>query len=836
MATFKNVGTGNFTTAANWAVVKDFENTETAAQQLTTTAVASANYTAGVGETVDGLLVKFANVNGTAGQIAATTITAELYNVTTTTIVGTQTINTADLQFGTLGVNCNGCWTYFKFGATIALTALQNYAVRLKVNAGGANVQAWRAGANAWNRGIVITTTGTPAAADILIVTGELTGAGTNTPKTVTMDNTAATSWGNIYVGNAGTLNWGTAASTNYYLKLAGLFYVGFGGIYQMGTSGTPVPSTSTAILEFACASSGQYGMICYSTTTTYGAAKTTKAKLAANAAIGATSITTDVSTSWASGDILGVAGTTRTATDGEKVTMSGAAVGTTVPISALVVAHSGTAPTQADIINLRRNVRIIGNSTTNVTYINFPSGLATSISLNYTEIYFCGTLTSGKYGLGWANTGGSFEMKYCSMYDAPSGYAFWHGVSSNGTISMVDNVFYNLNQSVIFSTSTTSTWSIDTMVAIRAPILLNDIGGTFKNVTSANTSTGINITETNGVLVTYDNLTAYGCSSIGISIGRASGTITNLTAWRTNGTNLNLAVINQQQENVVIDTFTLFGALSFNIQVAGNIGLVTLKNGSVTGGTTLVCQYGLNSNGLNDAVQLYNVSMSGHSISDLLAGQSQAGNITLIGCTLASSSEVTSQSSQTINYEMYGMSSLNHNGVAGSNKTWQKNGTIQTDSTIFNTASPSIRLIPTTASYKLAQKPLKVAVASGQTCAIGVYVRKSVLADGTAYNGNQPRLMVRQNLLAGITADTVLATMTVAGGTWEQLSGTTAAVAANCVLEFYVDCDGTLGWVNVDDFNTTTNVNTKGTGYWDFGQPFIIPYFSGQKSSTFVQ
>jgi hypothetical protein len=62
----------------------------------------------------------------------------------------------------------------------------------------------------------------------------------------------------------------------------------------------------------------------------------------------------------------------------------------------------------------------------------------------------------------------------------------------------------------------------------------------------------------------------------------------------------------------------------------------------------------------------------------------------------------------------------------------------------------------------------------------------------------------VKRNIIAGITDDTVLAT--ASGGTdeWLELTGTTATVSDDCVLEVYVDCDGTAGVVNVDDWSIT--------------------------------
>ena len=76
------------------------------------------------------------------------------------------------------------------------------------------------------------------------------------------------------------------------------------------------------------------------------------------------------------------------------------------------------------------------------------------------------------------------------------------------------------------------------------------------------------------------------------------------------------------------------------------------------------------------------------------------------------------------------------------------------------------------------------------------------MIGDGAAYNGNQPRLMLRRNAAVGITSDTVLATSSAAGdGAFEVLSGTTVAASDNGVMEVYLDCDGTAGWVNVDDW-----------------------------------
>ena len=142
--------------------------------------------------------------------------------------------------------------------------------------------------------------------------------------------------------------------------------------------------------------------------------------------------------------------------------------------------------------------------------------------------------------------------------------------------------------------------------------------------------------------------------------------------------------------------------------------------------------------------------------------------------------------------------------GVAGTHATYRPMGTITIDTTIFKTASPAQRLTPSSASVKLESAVKRLAVVSGATATVNAWVRKSVIGDGAAYNGNQPRLICKKNLGAGITADTVLDTAAVAAGTWEQLSAATPAITDDAVLEIVVDCDGTAGWIDADDWSVS--------------------------------
>jgi hypothetical protein len=130
----------------------------------------------------------------------------------------------------------------------------------------------------------------------------------------------------------------------------------------------------------------------------------------------------------------------------------------------------------------------------------------------------------------------------------------------------------------------------------------------------------------------------------------------------------------------------------------------------------------------------------------------------------------------------------------------------LQTDATYYRTAAPSVKMTPTSATYKFGLiHTMQIPVASGANPTVSVYLRKSA-----AYNGNQPRLIVKRNDALGITSDTVLATyaggndVDTPPGNFNTLSGQPGVVTADGILDVYVDCDGTAGYVNLDDWRVS--------------------------------
>lgn len=120
----------------------------------------------------------------------------------------------------------------------------------------------------------------------------------------------------------------------------------------------------------------------------------------------------------------------------------------------------------------------------------------------------------------------------------------------------------------------------------------------------------------------------------------------------------------------------------------------------------------------------------------------------------------------------------------------------------------PSERLIPNTVLGNLKSGSKFVAVDAGNAAIVSVDVRRSStsynIPDSSTYNGFNPQLILKANPAIGINKDIVLATLTTPSENFTTLTGTTPYASDDGVLEFYVQCSGTSGFVNVDNWTVT--------------------------------
>lgn len=826
---------GNFTAGATWASVVEFADGESNSTVLTTAYVASATFTPGA-VTIDGIAVKIAARNATPSG----TMSVRLAQAGAT-VAGTEvTINVSDI-LGTAALQ-NG-WLFFKFAAPVLLLAATLYTVDAKTSV-VSMVTLYRTDATAgnWSRMVRTTTTGVaPIAGDLMFILGEWTAASTKTNRAVTMDSIAATDYGNASttlasfgISNGGTLTWGTTAATNYLLRLSGLLYVWAGGILNMGTTVTPCPRDSSMQLEFDCVADGDFGLIVWGTWNGQGQSRIAGSTnhyvlLNTDEAAGQTVLGTDSQLSAANGDAIVIASTTRTITDCEERVMNGDAGAASLTVTVgLTSAHSGTSPTQAEVISLTRAVRVLSVSATAMAYVTLNTNCA--VDLDWMSFRYLGASIITKRAVDWRGTAGSVSLNKCSFRNTETSAFHCDLAGGAGGFSVTDCVFWALgvagsNYAIYVNQPLSSgTYVITGNVTIAntttsTGFWVSDLSGTFTGNRAAGGQNGIAIGSILSsdvpvkVTGTIDNNTVHSCNSIGIQvIGCGGGRMSNFTVWRcAAGAGLSLA---RQIGDTVIDGLVAFGNATANVVfIAGEIyANNTFKRWTLNGDTTFSTPVGISvantqiPNHRIEASALGVVSgiKTAHTTADISLNAGTVAKfyqLTLVSTLLASATEIANTVNGVVGKCFIAYQQADD--VAGADSTvvagW---GTLSRDTVTFRTASPSEKLVPSgaVAGARFESTPKRVACGSGQSVTISAYVNKS-----GGYTGSSPRLRVMENAAAGILEATV-ATHAGAAGSWIQLQGTVGPATEDCWLTFYVDCDGSAGQVNVDDYSASVS------------------------------
>ena len=848
MATLVANADGNFTAANIWDVVDttSFLNSESGSTAVTTSNLDSATFTPGA-ITVKGICLKVHS--RVVSPTGTTTIT--LRNSTDSTNVASVTVDNVDIAAALAGTSV--AWIYFKFGSSQLLTAGKAYLIRATSSVTSQVTFFTNGTANNWSRMLPTTTTATIAAADAFHVLGELTGAGTGNDRTITMNQTTDTGYGNTTnassIGHRGTLTWGTTAATNYILGHAGILEIGVGGTYNQGTTSTPMPRDSTAKLRFrsTATSSTAYLSRRGGTVVMQGQSRTSGknvvcCNLSSDLAASGTTVNVGTDTGWKSGDEICISHTARSAGEGEKRTLSGDAGASSMTITAGVTyAHSASRLFNCKIGLLTRNVTIENDNSAYGTGLR-SAGAAGSVNCDWVQFkHGDATFAMGAVS---ANAACTQEFDYCSITDAIN-YGMIVGSTGGGTISFRNGVIWNpstsgtsynpfFNNTTVAGTTITFTDNMcvagtnacsgmslgqaSTLGAVTGNFVAGFTTGVQVGASSAakntafsldsNTAvvctTGFSIALANVSSFTITDMKAYHCTTSGIALSSAR----NITfaSCETHGNTTNGVILSA-------------GGTGFNVGIrfidllTGSTTGFTQANGVATGATSNFDTI------FQDTV--FSASGSGKepNTTEVLFTAGTFGNICEVKFTNPTKQSIAITSTavptgSTLDQQSHiSFSRINGTTDGTGDYTVTAYGRLEYDSSVYHTAAPSLKVTSLygTSSLKMQSAPAKhrqrIAVASGATITASVWTRTSA-----AYDGNQPRLMVTANAAAGIDNDTALDTMTVGTATWEQLSGTTATVADDCVLEFYVDCDGTAGYVNVDDWTLGTATNDMTT------------------------
>ncbi|MET0742958.1 MAG: right-handed parallel beta-helix repeat-containing protein [Microvirga sp.] len=824
---------GNFTTAATWATVDatSLSDNEANSTSLTTSYVESATFTPGA-ITIDGIAVKIHTRQGSTGTFSIRLAQAGA------TVVGTEvTINVNDINATT---TLEQQWVFLKFAAPVLLVAATLYTVSAKASSTNQITLRRTSTAGDWSRMLRTTTTAAPAAGDSLFILKEWTAAATGTVRSVTMNNVNADDFGSnastphsFGIGNGCTLAYGTTAATNYQLRLSGTMNLYSGSTLTIGTSGAPIPRGSTASLEFDVGSLNQFGINqCGATFESCGESRSSgkdivQCLLNTDEAAAQTVLGVDTDTGWLNGDEIGIAPTARTVTHSERRTLSGAAGASSVTVSAgLTNAHSGTSPTQAEVILITRNVKVQSLHATFTMFWGVRDLAGNSFTARWTQFIKLAAIDHLAAAV-------SFTSHYCSIDTggASGGIAFTSNTSGTVTISNLTaygGAAYVVDGSNLTSGNTTASLTYITAVGCTNGIIVDGTTNiTLNNLrVSGASGAGFGFTTTtvspgrhtqNDQQTVFSNIIIHTVAT-GVSCSVAMQlTIESMDVWRCTGTGFSVSNVHGK---VHLKSCRFWGNAQRGIgATAATTLMIRCDNCLFAGDSSFGQPYGW---GNTQSQQVYVLEFhnctfgvaSGiwvaHSSGDIEWTASTTGgtNYALFNnCVLASATEETADTTfQPATIRRY----QRYDGTTAVHKVITYAGTLERETGTFHTAAPSMKLSPSRAT---ALMPLRgpnsarvgpgsgwlVPVLTGQTRTVGVWVRKN-----GAYNGNQPKLMNLTNPAEGIDTDTQLDIMTVGADTWEQLTATTPAAEEDGVFEIAIDVTGTAGAVFVDDFTAT--------------------------------
>jgi hypothetical protein len=759
------------------------------------------------------------------------------------------TINVADLP-PALEADLNGGWVFFKLSSPVTLLNATDYNIQAKTS-NASQVSLWtNQTADNLARCLVTSSATVPTTGDDIIIAGQYTGIGTSSSVVVTMDETRNIDYGSgnlnqstaaISVCSKSTFTWGTAGATAYNLRVSGNIVVYSSAVMSIGTVGVPIPRTSTATLTLDCIGNVDFGLTVRNsgTFTAQGLSRTVgkdvvSAKLTADAnttPVRSATLMVDTDTGWLANDEIGVSATSRVAAETEKRILANDAVASSMTVTAVFQStHSGTGYIVAEVVLLTRNVVIRSTSIVSQTYVDIRP--TAQFDADWVAFVGMGSATSLKRGINLETTTGSATFDYCLFKDF---------VVTSSQITMiganVNNYFFrNCVTYAVYApftnaATTGSNWEVSDFIAMASTgatstvVYFADVGGTMRNITVAgNTSTGYGLTLFEpSTASASNNLTVHSNAGPGINIASIfNSVISTVTSWR-NLVNPGINVSNAA--NLTINNYRAFGNLTSNISFTSGRNVV-FSSCTLSGDTTFATGAGLlGFASTGGDVTLANCSLgvvvgsnTAHT-NDLNMPANCWSNFHLFNSTLATSAEVTSQASFSPGVTI---TSTNHDMVVGSHKTLKKEGTLATElGASLSDVVPAVRMTPISSVYKLEGSAFRSAVASGNSLTVTVKVRESIAGDGTDYNGNRARLIVKQNFAVGISSDAVIATATIASeGAYQTLTGVTVPVTSDGVLDFIVDCDGTTGWVNYDTFTVASQADSKAMKFWQDGQP----------------
>lgn len=660
----------------------------------------------------------------------------------------------------------------------------------------------------------------------------------------VTIDDAAP---GNVIIGDDhvgvayaitinGKLQYLSTAAIDHVFRCKGDLVNAAGGAIEIGTVANPIPAARTFTIELnysGVLADGKYGLKNSGDMVLQGdptRITVTKCMLNADAAVNDNALTTDVATGWKDNDDIAIASTTRTWSQAENGKMNGDAVGNALTIDGfggvgggLANAHSGTSPTQAEIINLTRNVKVTSFNTGFRGYVCCYSGSTSDV--DYVEFYMIGYNTTYKHGIEIRTTAAdATNFAYCSVWGkATSNYSFYLYYAQN---VVIDNcVIYDIDEEFYLDYGSTNTITNSILMKI------NDYGFYAYQETDLTFDNNV-ITSCYGWSVFIRFKTPASFNNNLIHSGKTyglywqaipSGVIQNLTIYRQNGVGFYL----YESLNLEVDTLTLFGNTLYNLYLSGS-GSVDMDNAELSGDSSFATPYGAylvrNTAGTvvfkNSDFGLTSGIKVSHTTGDIAFATNKYGEIVCINTKLQSTTPI--YAIQNSAFGSY-VQCEDLNQTQYNDKAWYKYGIVVRDSTTFKTGSYAMRFDQFWAADDWLDYEVEIPVKDGEGVVVSAWLRKNA----SYTSANRPKIKLSE---MGITAtEDQMSNVT---DTWEKVtvSGTpTRTGMAKLNIMTYLTNAGASAWCDFEKTGLTMPVlNTLEGSFWTDGHIAQILFDTG--------
>lgn len=327
----------------------------------------------------------------------------------------------------------------------------------------------------------------------------------------------------------------------------------------------------------------------------------------------------------------------------------------------------------------------------------------------------------------------------------------------------------------------------------------------TISNISSVNNTTfGISISSTNNdykesMSVTAKDLYIVGNKTIGFIVNNMSTVLSGVYVANSTTNNAQLrfgagttkvtgltSLMSSNNPNIIIHSSKSYNPVNFNNVILNKSSTLTT---AYTGiplyiRDTEFTNFNFDNSTITNVATGYSIALSGSTL-----GSYQFANTTITSAGVLNLSCLPVQ-----NIKTAGVVFMNKNGVVGSHESYTRIGKRSTDTTL-SAGNVAEKLTPYSANDKFKSGSKFVAIEDNNDVSIKVKVAVS-----NDYNGNNPRLIIKKNSAIGYTTDQVAYTFPKTTS-YTEASITTPVVTGNGIIEFYVDCDGTVGSIFIDEW-----------------------------------